>query len=91
MSVTIRLPTVLQKLASGQAEVAVNAGTVNAAIGQLAQEYPDLGRQLLDGDGQLRSFVKVFVDQVDIEERGGADSQVDDGSVVRIIPAIAGG
>ncbi len=91
MSVTIRLPTVLRKLASDQAEVPVDAATVGAAIKSLADKYPDLGQQLLDAEGRLRSFVRVFVDQVDVDERGGIDSPVDDGAVVRIIPAIAGG
>ncbi len=91
MTVTIRLPTVLRKLAGDQAEVPIDAATVAAALASLADQYPDLGQQLLDGQGKLRSFVRVFIDQVDLEERGGVDAPVDDGTVVRIIPAIAGG
>ncbi len=86
----IRLPTVLRRLASDTAEVAVEGATVQAAMTELAEAHPLLGAQLMQ-DGAIRPFVRVFVGADDIQSLQGPDTPLQRADVLRIVPAIAGG
>lgn len=88
--VTIKLPTVLRRLANDQAEVPVEATTVQEALAALAETHPQLGGQLL-ADGRIRPFVRVFVGADDIQALDGAGTRLSGGEQLRIVPAIAGG
>ena len=88
---TIRIPTQLRSLTGGAGEVAVDGSTVGEALKALDAGYPGFTERLLDGDGNLRRFVNVFVADEDIRFLHGVDTEVDQASVVSIIPAVAGG
>ena len=87
---TIRLPTVLARLADDRRLVEVNADTAGAALAELGRSYPDLGRQLI-ADGQVRPFVKVFLGADEISTLQGSDTPLAADAVLRVVPAIAGG
>lgn len=91
MSVTVRIPTSLRSLTGGFAEVAVPAGSVAEIVDSLRAEYPELGERLLDENGSLRRFVNIFVAEDDMRFLDGLDTGVDEGQVVTILPAVAGG
>lgn len=91
MAVTISIPTALRQYAGGNASVQLADGTVGALLAGLVEQYPQLGKQLYSEQGQLRSFVNVYVGDEDIRYLQGADTQVPDGETISIIPAIAGG
>lgn len=91
MAVKIAIPTALRQYAGGQAAISVAAGSVGQVLAQLIQLHPDLGRQLLNEQGQLRSFVNVYLGDEDIRYLQGVETSVPDGEVISIIPAIAGG
>ncbi len=91
MSVIVRVPTTLRTLTAGQAEVAVEGGTVGEVIGALEARHPGFVERILDGDGGLRRFVNVFVADDDVRFLEGLDTPVPDGETVSIIPAVAGG
>jgi molybdopterin converting factor small subunit len=91
MAVTISIPTALRQYAGGNASVQLSNGTVGALLSGLVEQYPQLGKQLYSEQGQLRSFVNVYVGDEDIRYLQGSDTQVPDGETISIIPAIAGG
>ena len=91
MSVKVRIPTPLQKLTNGQAEVESGGATVAALLEQLNRQYPGLKERLCDESGKLRRFVNVFVNEEDIRFLQGDQTAIKDGDEVSIIPAIAGG
>ncbi len=88
---TVKIPTPLRSFADGKAEVALDAETVGAAIRRLTDDHPGLRRHLLTGDGALRSFVSVYLNDRDIRTLQRDATPVADGDVVSIVPAIAGG
>lgn len=90
MTVTIRLPTVLQRLANDQKEVTVEGDTVGAALQALGAAHPALGEQILDGPN-VRPFVKVFIEGEEIADLDGEDTLLEGGESIRLVPAIAGG
>lgn len=87
---TIKLPTVLRSLADDQAVVTTDAPNVGEALRELGARYPALGAQLLE-DGKVRSFVRVFVGQDDIQALDGEGTPLKSDDTVRVIPGIAGG
>jgi molybdopterin converting factor small subunit len=91
MAVEIKLPTVLRAQADGQATVAVDGATVGEVFNALVARYPSLRANLLGDDGGLHKFVNVYKDDDDIRYLDGLDTKVDDGDVLSILPAVAGG
>lgn len=91
MSVTVRVPAQLRPLTGGASELAVPAGTVRELIGAVEAEHPGIEARLLDEQGALRRFVNVFVAEEDVRYLDGLDTDVDDGTTVSIVPAVAGG
>ena len=91
MAVEIKLPTVLRAQADGQASVAVDGATVGAVFGSLVEKYPGLRDNLLDASGGLHKFVNVYKDDDDIRYLDGLDTNLADGDVLSILPAVAGG
>jgi molybdopterin converting factor small subunit len=91
MTVSIRIPTTLRTLSGGQSEVKAEGATVREVFAGLEAAHPGFGERLLDGDGNLRRFVNVFVADDDIRFLQGLDTPVPEGETVSIIPAVAGG
>jgi molybdopterin synthase sulfur carrier subunit len=91
MAVTISIPTALRQYAAGKSTVALESASIGVLLDQLVEQYPDLGRQLYNEEGQLRNFVNVYVGDEDIRYLDGVQTPVPDGETVSIIPAIAGG
>jgi molybdopterin converting factor small subunit len=91
MSVTISLPTPLQRYAAGQAEVNVDAGTVGEALKALTETAPALATHLFDASGKVRSYVNVYLGDEDTRYLQGDATPVADGDRLIIVPSIAGG
>jgi len=91
MAVRVRIPTQLRPLAGGASEVTVDGATVGEVLKQLDAAHPGFGERLFDDTGKLRRFVNVFADDEDIRFENGLETAVRDGSVVSIVPAVAGG
>lgn len=91
MAVTISIPTALRQYAGGNGSITLAAGSVGQLLSRLVEQHPQLGKQLYSEQGQLRSFVNIYVGDEDIRYLQGADTAVPDGEMISIIPAIAGG
>lgn len=91
MAITVRIPTPLQRLTNGQAEVQCEGANVTGLLADLDKRYPGIKERICDEKGQLRRFVNVFVNEEDIRFLQGDQTKVKDGDDVSIIPAIAGG
>jgi molybdopterin synthase sulfur carrier subunit len=91
MSVLVRIPTPLQKLAGDKAEVNIEAGTLREVVSQLAAQNEEFKTRLLDDSGELRRFVNVYVNEEDVRFLQKLDTPLKDGDEVSIVPAIAGG
>ena len=87
----VKIPTPLRQYTGGESQVEVGGGAAGAALGNLAEEYPELKQHLYTGDGKLRSFVNVYKGDEDIRYLDGPDTEVGEGDELSIIPSIAGG
>jgi molybdopterin converting factor small subunit len=86
----VRVPPVLRDEAGGAREVEADGGTVRELLEDLSRRLPALGARVY-GDGEIRSFVNVYVDGEDVRTRDGLDTQVRETSTVILLPAMAGG
>ncbi len=91
MPVDVRLPTVLRHHAGGQATVNANGETLGQAFEDLVRQFPGLAGQVVTADGTLHRFVNVYVNDDDARYLDKLDTKVDDGDVISILPAVAGG
>lgn len=88
---TIIIPTPLRKFTGNQSRIVVTGNTVRESIDDLVLNYPDLKKNLIDENGQLRTFVNIFLGDDDIRNLENSDTSVKAESVISIVPAIAGG
>jgi sulfur-carrier protein len=91
MSVKVRIPTQLRSLAGGAGEVEVEGATVGEALKALDSAHPGFAERLFDESGNVRRFVNVFVGEEDIRFLDGLGTPVPSGSLVSVVPAVAGG
>lgn len=91
MAVTLFIPTALRAFTDGQSELALDGQNVNELLTALIARYPDLGLHLYDPAGNLRSFVNLYVNNINIKEQAGLDTPISDKDQVILVPAIAGG
>ncbi len=90
MAVKVRIPTPLQKLTNGKAEVECNAKDVLGLIDALEKDYPGMKERLSEG-GKIRRFINIYVNEEDIRFVNKEETALKDGDNVSIVPAIAGG
>jgi molybdopterin synthase sulfur carrier subunit len=86
----VRVPPVLRAEAGGAREVEASGSTLRELLEDLSVRLPALGTRVY-GEGEIRSFVNVYVDGEDVRTRNGLDTPVRDSSTVILLPAMAGG
>ena len=91
MAVMILLPTALQRYAHDKEQLEVSGGSVGEALQAVIAQAPLLGKHLFDSQGQIRSFVNVYLGDDDTRYLQGSATVVKDGDTLTIVPSIAGG
>ncbi len=90
MAVEVRIPTILRTYTAGAKAVNGEGETLAQVIDSVEDGHPGLRERLVE-DGGLRRFVNVYVNDEDVRFLSGLDTVVDDGDVVVVLPAVAGG
>ncbi len=91
MSIEVRIPPIIRKYTDGARVVQASGGTVSELLDGLEAQYPGIKGQLFTEDGKVHRFVNIYVNDEDIRFMNNLDTQVADGDVVSILPAVAGG
>ena len=82
----VLLPSLLATEAGGQRRFELEAQTVEDALRALP-----IANLIFDDRGELRHLVNVYVDGVDVRDRGGIEMPLAGGETLRLVGAIAGG
>mmetsp|Transcript_20798 Transcript_20798/g.28057 ORF Transcript_20798/g.28057 Transcript_20798/m.28057 type:complete len:112 (+) Transcript_20798:44-379(+) len=85
------IPTPLRKFTEDQGSFESTGATVKEIIQDLVSRYSNLKTHILDDDGNIRSFVRIYVGENDIQSLEQESTPVQAHEIVSIIPAIAGG
>ena len=89
---TIYIPTPLRPYAGGRDSVDVTAATINEALDRLTERHPDLRKHLFTGEGKLRAFVNLYLNDEDVRYLPAKEqTSVTTADTLSIIPSIAGG
>jgi molybdopterin converting factor small subunit len=91
MAVTLRLPTVLAKVAGGSTVHQARGATVGEVVTDVATRFPELGPRLRDARGEPYPYVIFYLGEEDIRFQQGFATPVLDGAEIVVVPAIAGG
>jgi molybdopterin synthase sulfur carrier subunit len=91
VAVEVQLPSQLRPFVGGAAKLSVEAATVAGLIEALTAQHAGLKDRLLEPDGELRRFVRIFVNEEDIRFLQDGATKLAPGDTVAIVPAIAGG
>ena len=81
----------LRPTVGGERVVAAEGSTLRELIAHVDRRHPGFAGQLLESDGAQRRFVNIYVNDEDVRYLNGLDTPVEDGAVVSILPAVAGG
>lgn len=87
----VRIPTPLRPYAAGQKEIEAAGATVMSVLEDLVSRHPALRPHLFNGDGGLRPYVNVFLNEQDIGLLQGGATAIGRGDRLMIVPSIAGG
>ena len=87
----VRVPAMLRPTVGGERVVAADGSTLRELISHVETRHPGFAGQLLEADGSQRRFVNIYVNDEDIRYLKGLETPVEEGDVVSILPAVAGG
>jgi len=87
----LKIPTPLRAYTDGQSEIPIQGKTVAAALEQLVSDYPEIRQHILNGNGELRPFVNLFLNGENVKDLAGGETQLEEGDRLIMIPSIAGG
>ena len=90
MPVEVRVTSTLQTLV-GKKMVEGEGTTIGELLSNLDSEYPGFKDKITVDGGELHRFVNVFLNDEDIRYLQALETPVNEGDVVSILPALAGG
>jgi sulfur-carrier protein len=87
----VRVPAMLRPTVGGERVVTAEGTTLRELINHVEKRHPGFAGQLLESDGSQRRFVNIYVNDEDVRYLQGLETPVEEGDVVSILPAVAGG
>jgi sulfur-carrier protein len=90
MAIEVKVTGSMQKAIGGRKSVEAQGRTVGAVIDDVDKRHPGF-KDLLMTDGQIHRFVNVYLNDEDVRFLRQLDTQLKDGDVLSVLPALAGG
>lgn len=88
----VRVPQMLRPTVGGERVVRAEGDTLRELIDAVETEHPGFRSHLLDpASANLQRFVNIYVNDEDVRYLQGLDTRVQEGDVISILPAVAGG
>jgi molybdopterin converting factor small subunit len=82
----------LRASVGGERVLAAEGRSLRELIQNLDSQHPGFAGQLLDAEtGEQRRFVNLYVNDEDVRYLDGLDTPVEEGDIISILPAVAGG
>lgn len=90
MSIKVNVTGSMQKAIGGVKSVEAKGGTVRDVLDDVEKQHPGF-RDLVMNDGEIHRFVNVYLNDEDVRFLGKLDTELKDGDVLSVLPALAGG
>ena len=93
MRITVEIPPMLRDYCNQRDEISVAATTVQAALSELKQSYPDVYLGVCDETGSVRRHIHLFVNSqfVAVRDPLTLQTKLKSGDVLSIWTAVSGG
>ncbi len=93
MKVIFHIPAALREFTSARSTVEVEfvGGAVAGALAALWIAYPGVRDRVVNEQNQVRQHINIFVGNENIRYTGGLATQIPDGCLISIVPAVSGG
>ena len=91
MAIEVKIPTILRTYTDGAKSVEAKGDTLATLIDDLDGNHPGLKGRLITDEGGLHRFVNIYVNDEDVRFTGSLETELKDGDVVTVLPAVAGG
>lgn len=91
VKVPVSLPSLLRSCTGGEAEVEVEAATLEGAIAALKTDYPLLEVHLFDEEGRLRQHVHLFYNDREVRWIEDLSLPLRLGDTLTVLQAVSGG
>jgi len=88
---TVLIPTNLRNFTEQQDRLEIPGVTISQVMDELVTQYPTLKQHIFDDEGQLNSYLCVFLNDNDIRFLNQQKTVVAPSDTFNIIPALAGG
>lgn len=87
----IIIPTPLRKFTDNQSTFETSGATIKEAVAELIEKHDGLAKHILDDQQNIRSFIRIYLGEEDINALQKEETSVSADAVISIVPAIAGG
>ncbi len=91
MAVKVFISTTLRSFTNRDSNLKLEGRTIGEVLNDLIKKYPDAGKALFDENNNLRPFINVYVNDENINDLNGIDTNIEDRDEVLLLPVIAGG
>lgn len=91
MTVSVIIPAPLRKYVKNEKRIECDAASVEQVFANLRAQNKTLVDHVIDENGLVREFIRVFVNKKDISKQEGLTTTLVSGDVISIVPAFAGG
>jgi len=89
--IEVRVPPVLRKFTTGASAIKGEGKTVSELLENLDRDYRGLKTEIVSADGSVHRFVNIYRNGEDIRYLDRLNTTLQDGDVIAILPAVAGG
>ena len=86
----VKVPPPYQGPTGGLALIEVEGATVAECVDAVGALYPGFREQVVDTDGRVHRFVKLFVNGDEID-RAATDTRVESEDEIEVLASVAGG
>ena len=86
-AVVLRLPSTLSTYSGGKSQILLHATTLEELLAELARQHPAVWEYLCTSEGQVRSHVKIFVNNALVTSEDDLNITLNPGQEVIVLPA----
>lgn len=88
----LKLPSPLQSYVGNQRSILIDGSSIEEVIINLTNTYPQVKPQIFNPEGDIRSFISIFVHSTNIKDlKDGLKTKVREDDQIVILASMAGG
>lgn len=88
-TVILRLPSTLSTYSGGKSQILLQATSLGELLSELAHHYPAVWEYLCTTEGQVRSHIKIFVNNALVSSEDERNITLSPGQEVIVLPSTA--